>query len=63
MNQKHTTVIMTVRMMKPRARAILITMTIELPGELKAHNSYFDYKDDKAKTKGDTVHNDHRASW
>ena len=46
MNQKHTTVIMTVIMMKPRPRAILIKMTTEPPGESTTHNSYYDLDSD-----------------
>ena len=63
MNQKYRTVITTVIVTKPRPRAILITLTTEPPGKSKIHNSYYDCEDDEAKAKGDTDHNDHRATW
>ena len=63
MIQKHKTVITTVRTTNLTARAILITMTTEPPGASKIQNSYHDCDNDEAKAKGDTDHNDHRATW
>ena len=63
MNQNTEQLLTTVTMTRPRPRAILITITTEPPGESKIHSRYYDCEDDEAKAKGDTNHNDDRATW